>query len=123
MPNRCKVREPFTFKSLEGSFGASAENIALAEAAGSEYLAELTVESLECAVRGTYTIKSELGPKRGPECRLKEAETESVEHQLVCEEAKSHMTIAGHPFNWSVEATLELTGTSKGQKFSVIESA
>jgi hypothetical protein len=107
---KCRV-EGFGTNALSGSL-ALPESISLA--GSTESFGELDIAG--CILSGDIPIKGSQG------CSLKQAEVEAIAKELVCE-AKSSSLRFGAGFGGSVrlklEGNLELTGTSKGKKFSI----
>lgn len=97
---------------LSGSL-ASPESVSLTGA--TESFGELDISG-GCVLSADYPIKGTQG------CSLKQPEVEAIAKELVCEPKSSHLTFGGgfgSPPTLKVEGSLELTGTSKGKKFSI----
>jgi hypothetical protein len=106
------VAEGFGTYALSGSI-ALPESISLGGSTESFGSIEL---GGSCPVSGIIPIKGTQG------CSLKQAEVEAVAKELVCEAKNSHLTFGGGyggPPTLALEGSLELAGTSKGEKYSI----
>jgi hypothetical protein len=121
-PAECKITGSFEIDEVSGLFGSSAEHLTLTQVLG-EAFASFTVSRTSCALWGTWAIYDEGRVSgKGPECTVTGAETERAEQQIVCEAKNSHLTSAGgRAAEIGLEETVELAGTKKGKKFSIIE--
>ncbi len=123
----CKIEGgAVNLTNLGGAIGSSAEDITLSqqnEERGGLFAQFKIPQTGSCTLWGTWRIfDEERKAGKGPQCTIKEVETERAEQQIVCEGSKSHLVAAnGNAVQFSVEEVVELAGAKKGQKFSIIE--
>jgi hypothetical protein len=123
LSERCAVREEFSTAPLKATIGGTAEGETVtlgAEKVGSTEFLELELANFPkgpgCITKGNYIVKGTT------KCSLKEAEVEQVVKTLVCNVKSGELTDEGtQRAGFGIEENIELTGTQKGQKFSVIE--
>jgi hypothetical protein len=120
---RCAVREEFGTTPLKATMGGTAEGETITlgtEKAGSTEFLNLELVNFPkgpgCLNNALYIVKGTT------KCSLKEAEVEQVVKTLVCNPKSGELTDEGpQRAGFGIEENIELTGTQKGQKFSVIE--
>jgi hypothetical protein len=113
----CKVTSPFKTESLIGSFGSPKEKLTFGPEPGNETqrFTEFSVSHCNATVTGNWVIKGT------QTCTLKQASTETTSKELACEASGSLLTKESQPIELGpLDGTLELSGESKGKKFSVI---
>lgn len=109
----CKTKTTGSLKLDEGPL-TSAEAFDLDTTAT---LLEFELTGSSCAVRGQKAIQGDY------ECKMHEAKTEALEHELICEGKNTFMYgTGGKTTPITYKQKLLLTGAQKGDKFSVYES-
>jgi hypothetical protein len=101
-----------------GEFGANAEQIHVKQVAGGRELLPFFLSGSECPHNFLGT-KSFTGKY---ECKLKEAEVESIQHELHCESQGRETLISNEtPASIRYSQTLKLDFPNEGKKFSIYE--
>jgi hypothetical protein len=111
----CSVEEIYTSREA-GAFGSPIENLKLTPSTGEQFM-EISITGGSCALAQTYWVYG------SQECTVKQAETETATKELLCEAAKSSLTLRhgqGGAVTLALDGTVELAGTSKGKKFSFV---
>ncbi len=115
---QCKVKTPLETTKLEGVFGPGVENLSLAAEAGSV----IFNFKLENQGKGKCPFATSIISITGSQgCTFKAAETEAATHELTCTAGQSKLLDGEKAASFSLEEGIELAGTLKGKKFSVIE--
>jgi hypothetical protein len=119
--NLCRLQyEPMVWEGGPGKFGSSAETVRFYKPVfGEMEFASKAPESCPLPY-GESLVKAE----SGPQCTLTGAEAETATKELVCKGENSSLKIwSSSRLELNLKQTVELSGTNKGKKFSIVEGS
>jgi hypothetical protein len=118
---KCGIKEPMISRFFNGTLQSSPASIKLVSE-GSTFVEGQAFNRKECpgTLAGPWTISQ--NPDIG-ECTIAAVETEAIEHEVNCEAKNSFLWDEGARAELASQEIVELNGTHKGQKFSIIESS
>lgn len=110
---QCKVKEPIEFSFLDQLTGSPVEDEFKPTAANAPVFVEITMEPEAGGKCAIAEMPTKLKVEGTQNCKLPEATSFKVKHEIECTSAGSHLTFADNPAKFESTETVELE--SKGE--------